>query len=343
MKIYFIVIAIISAILFGVSTPLSKYLLTYFNEFQLAGLLYIGAACGTLPSIILKWKTEPLKIVDKKNTKYILGSIGFGGILGSVFLLFGLGYSQASSVSLWLNLELVATAILGVIFFKDHLDRNTWIGIIITLCAGILLTYNEGNSGLIAIVFISMACICWGLDNHFTALIDGINANQITFIKGVVAGFVNLMIGTAIGGHLPQYQIILGAVILGVFAYGISIVLYIKSAQHLGATRSQVIFSSAPFFGFLSSWLILSENIGIIQIITALLMGIAIWIIIKSSHNHRHIHNELTHIHVHTHDDEHHNHEHSGKSNIRHSHKHRHDKTKHEHPHFPDLHHRHEH
>lgn len=343
MNIYFIIIALISAILFGVSTPLSKYLLSYFNEFQLAGLLYIGAAFGTLPSIILKWKTEPLKVVDKKNTQYIFGSIGFGGILGSVFLLFGLGFSQASSVSLWLNLELVATAILGVIFFKDHLDKKTWIGIIITLCAGVLLTYYEGNSGLIAIVFISLACICWGLDNHFTALIDGINANQITFIKGVIAGFVNLMIGTAIGGSLPQYQIILGAVVLGVFAYGISIVLYIKSAQHLGATRSQVIFSSAPFFGFLSSWLILSENIGIIQIISALLMGIAIWIIIKSSHNHRHFHDELMHIHLHTHDDEHHNHEHSGKANLRHSHKHKHDKTKHDHPHFPDLHHRHDH
>lgn len=343
MNLYFIIIALISAILFGVSTPLSKYLLAYFNEFQLAGLLYIGAAFGTLPSIIFKWKTEPLKIIDSKNTRYILGSIGFGGILGSVFLLFGLGYSQASSVSLWLNLELVATAILGVIFFKDHLDKNTWIGIIITLCAGVLLTYNEGNSGLIAIVFISLACICWGLDNHFTALIDGINANQITFIKGVVAGSVNLMIGIAIGGDLPQHQIILGAVVLGVFAYGISIVLYIKSAQHLGATRSQVIFSSAPFFGFLSSWLILSENIGIIQISTALLMITAIWIIIKTSHNHQHFHDEQTHIHLHIHDDEHHNHKHSGKGKVRHSHNHKHEKTKHNHPHFPDLHHRHDH
>ena len=340
---YFIIIAIISAILFGISTPVSKYLLEYFNEFQLAGLLYIGAAFGTLPSIILKWKAEPLKIVDKKNTKYILGSIVFGGILGSVFLLFGLGYSQASSVSLWLNLELVATAVLGVIFFKDHLDKKTWFGIIITICAGILLTYNEGNSGLIAIILVSSACICWGLDNHFTALIDGINANQITFIKGVVAGFINIIIGTAIGGSLPQYQIILGAIVLGVFAYGFSIVLYINSAQHLGATRSQVIFSSAPFFGFLSSWLILSENIGIIQIITAILMGIAIWIIIKTSHKHQHSHSELTHVHFHTHDEEHHNHEHSGKSKNRHSHKHKHDKTKHEHPHFPDLHHRHDH
>jgi len=343
MKTYFILIAIISAILFGVSTPISKYLLTFFSEFQLAGLLYIGAAFGTLPIILLKWKTEPLKIVDKKNTRYILGSIGFGGILGSVFLLFGLGHSQASSVSLWLNLELVATAILGVIFFKDHLDKKTWIGIIITLSAGVLLTYNEGNSGIIAIAFISMACICWGLDNHFTALIDGINATQITFIKGAIAGIVNLMIGIAIGGGFPHYYIIFGAVALGMFAYGLSIVLYIKSAHHLGATRSQVIFSSAPFFGFLSSWLILSENIGIIQIITALLMIIAIWIIINTSHNHQHFHDKQTHIHLHTHDEEHHNHNHIRKVNVRHSHKHKHEKLKHDHPHFPDLHHRHNH
>lgn len=330
--------------LFGVSTPISKYLLTYFNEFQLAGLLYLGAAFGTLPSIIFKGKVQALKKIDKKNTLYILGSIGFGGIIGSVLLLFGLGFSQASSVSLWLNLELVATAILGVVFFKDHLDKNTWIGIIITFCAGILLTYNEGSSGVIAVLFISLACICWGLDNHFTALIDGITVAQITFLKGIVAGLMNFAIGMVIDGSLPSYEIILGAIVLGVFSYGISIVLYIKSAQHLGATRSQVMFSSAPFFGFISSWLILSEQIGVIQIITALLMGFAIWLIIHTSHKHKHSHDELNHIHDHTHDDEHHNHRHSGKqATLRHAHKHNHEKTTHDHPHFPDLHHRHDH
>lgn len=344
MNIYFILIAIISAVLFGVSTPISKYFLTYFNEFQLAGLLYLGAAFGTLPSIIFKGKVHLLKGIDKKNTLYILGSIGFGGILGSVLLLFGLRFSQASSVSLWLNLELVATAILGVVFFKDHLDKNTWVGIIITFCAGILLTYSEGNSGVITVLFISMACICWGLDNHFTALIDGITPKQITFLKGIVTGLVNFSIGMVIDASLPPYQIILGAIVLGVFAYGISIVLYIKSAQHLGATRSQVIFSSAPFFGFFSSWWILSEQIGIMHIITALLMGFAIWLIIKTSHKHEHTHNELNHIHDHTHDDGHHTHIHIGKKkSIRHSHKHNHEEDKHDHPHYPDLHHRHDH
>lgn len=330
--------------LFGVSTPISKYLLSYFNEFQLSGLLYLGAALGTLPSIVFKKKVHLNKGLNKKNTLYVLGSIGFGGILGSVLLLFGLRFSQAASVSLWLNLELVATAILGVIFFRDHLDKNTWIGVIITLSAGILLTYNEGNSGIIAVLFISMACICWGLDNHFTALIDGITPRQITFLKGIVTGIVNFTIGMFIDRNLPSYQLILGAVVLGVFAYGVSIVLYIKSAQYLGATRSQVIFSSAPFFGFISSWWLLSEQIRIIQIITALFMGFAIWLIIRSSHKHEHTHNELNHIHDHTHDDGHHTHKHTGKKkSIRHSHKHGHIEETHDHPHLPDLHHRHNH
>jgi len=44
----------------------------------------------------------------------------------------GLKTANAASVSIWLNMELVATAILGVLIFKDALDRNTWIGVFLT-------------------------------------------------------------------------------------------------------------------------------------------------------------------------------------------------------------------
>lgn len=343
MNAYYFIIAIISAILFGVSTPISKYLLGYFNEFQLAGLLYIGAAIGTLPMIVAKWKDGPLKIKDRKNQKYVLGSIVFGGILGTLFLLFGLGFSKASSVSLWLNLELVATSILGVLFFRDHLDKKTWVGILITLSAGILLTLDDGNTGLIAIILVAFACICWGLDNHFTSLIDKFNVYQVTFVKGAIAGTTNLLIGTIISGKIPQIYFVLGAVLVGIFAYGLSIVLYIKASHHLGATRSQVVFSSAPFFGFISSWVLLSERVGIIQICSAILMLIAIWIISKNAHEHHHVHDEIEHIHSHLHDDEHHTHEHFSNTKKRHTHKHKHKKEEHSHIHYPDLHHRHDH
>ena len=57
----------------------------------------------------------------------------FGGLLGPLLLLIGLRAANAASVSIWLNMELVATAILGVLIFKDSLDKFTWIGVILTL------------------------------------------------------------------------------------------------------------------------------------------------------------------------------------------------------------------
>ena len=61
------------------------------------------------------------------NRLKVAGAVVFGGVLGPVLLLLGLRTAQASSVSLLLNLELVATALLGVLLFKDHLTASGWL------------------------------------------------------------------------------------------------------------------------------------------------------------------------------------------------------------------------
>ena len=66
------------------------------------------------------------------------GIVFFGGFAGPLLLLAGLKTANAALVSIWLNMELVATAILGVIIFKDSLDKNTWIGVGLTVLAGIV-------------------------------------------------------------------------------------------------------------------------------------------------------------------------------------------------------------
>ncbi len=48
MKKYSLIIAFISAALFGAATPASKILLEDFSPFQLAGLLYLGGILGVL-------------------------------------------------------------------------------------------------------------------------------------------------------------------------------------------------------------------------------------------------------------------------------------------------------
>lgn len=337
-------LALISAALFGSATPASKLLLDSFAPIQLAGLLYLGAAIGVIPLLLKNKEAKLPSHLSNKNRLYLLGAIVFGGILAPIFLLLGLQFATAASVSLWLNLELVATAILGYCFFQDHLGRIGWIGVSGCILAAILLSVGEKVAGFEAGLLVTIACISWGLDNHLTSLIDGISPAQSTFYKGTVAGSVNLILGILIQPSTSPTSNIFIALGIGMLAYGISIVLYITSAQSLGATRSQMLFSSAPLFGILFSALILGEEIVLIQQVAMLLTIGSLFALFQDQHSHQHEHTASFHQHQHRHDDGHHTHNHSGFSaSLLHSHWHEHKAMFHSHFHLPDIHHRHQH
>ncbi len=345
MKIRSVIIGLLAGLLFGVATPLSKIILSQLNSFQLAGLLYLGAALAFLPYVIKNKKNEfkALRQIGKK--KYLGGVILFGGILGPLFLMIGLRTANAMSVSIWLNMELAVTAILGVLLFKDSLDRYAIIGILLTLCAGIIISSQESTSGIVSAIFILLACICWGFDNHFSAIIDGVSPQTITFVKGIIGGITNLTIGMFLSNWQIQLNYIPAALLIGVFSYGISIVLYVTSAQNLGATRSQILFSTAPFWGIFAAWVFLAEPITLVVVITFSILVLGIVFSNITSHGHTHYHKGMGHIHLHSHDDGHHNHsnEGDGDKSLKHSHLHEHEEIEHTHKHYPDLHHRHEH
>jgi drug/metabolite transporter (DMT)-like permease len=336
---------LLAAFLFGLATPASKILLGELNPFLLAGLLYLGAAAGVTPLIMRERNVyfHHQKVLGKQYF-YIIGAVVCGGLLGPALLLFGLRSSQASSVAIWLNMELVATAILGILFFHDHLGKSGWIAVLLALCAGIIMTIPESQNGWIAATLVTAACFCWGFDNHFTALIDCLTPARITLFKGIFAGSVNVAIGLSLSAQLPPLSIIGKSLLLGALAYGASIVLYVMSAQHLGATRSQILFSSSPFFGVGLAALLLHEPLLPYHFIAITCIAAAIYFSSRIQHTHNHSHTDMTHTHLHNHNDGHHSHTHlKGTSNGTHSHSHNHTKITHSHPHYPDLHHRHEH
>jgi drug/metabolite transporter (DMT)-like permease len=337
-----IILALISAALFGINTPVNKFLLSDINPFLLAGLLYLGASIGLFPIILARGELPYLLKLNRSNRIRLSGSVILGGILGPILILSGLKFASASSVSLWLNLELAATTVLGFLFFKDFLGLKGWIGVVLALISGLILTVNEGNSGILSAALVGSACICWGFDNHFTALIDGISAVQSTFIKGLFAGTLNTAAGWYLSEKSVSSEFIFYALLLGSFSYGISIVLYIISAQKLGAIRSQIIFSSAPFFGVFFSMIFLSETISNLQVVSFSLFVFSIMLFIFEKHEHFHHHHETEHTHFHRHDDMHHEHHHDKKVSY-HEHLHRHKSDEHAHPHWPDMHHRHKH
>lgn len=337
-----VVLALAAAALFGASSPAGKWLLGELSPLQLAGFLYLGAALGVLPAARGR-RLLPIP-PDRANRRRLVLAIFFGGVVGPLALLSGLRLAAAGSVALWLNLEMAATAVLGVWLFRDHLGRLGWIGVLTALGAAALLSIPDGRAGITAGMLVLLACVSWGLDNHFTALIDGLTPAQSTLWKGAVAGSVNLLAGLLTAPLTASVAVIGGALVVGALAYGLSIVLYITSAQELGATRAQVLFSTAPLFGVGLAAMWLHEPITLIHLGAAALFGVAIALFLAESHSHVHSHEPLAHQHAHRHDDGHHNHLHPGLlASTRHSHWHEHHPVTHAHAHWPDLHHRHAH
>ena len=88
------------------------------------------------------------------------------------------------------------------------------------------------------------ACLAWGIDNNLTRKVSLSDASWIASVKGLVAGSVNLGLALLLGSHLPPLPNLIGALILGFVAYGISLALFVVALRHLGGTaRTGAYFS----------------------------------------------------------------------------------------------------
>jgi drug/metabolite transporter (DMT)-like permease len=197
---------------------------------------------------------------------------------------------------------------------------------------------------MIAALLVSGACVCWALDNQLMALIDGMTPSRSILWKGMIAGAANLAIGLAARPFHASVASVTAAIAVGAISYGLSLVLYLTSAQQLGATRAQAIFASAPFVGAALSLIFFAEPMTQTQLVAVAILMVSVIALVSGEHGHRHAHDAVEHIHSHQHDDGHHAHLHPDlPPSTRHTHRHSHEPVVHTHPHWPDLHHRHRH
>jgi drug/metabolite transporter (DMT)-like permease len=332
-----------SALIFGAGTPLAKLLLTQVNPWLLAGLLYIGSGIGlTLYRFIIH---APQVVLPKNEIVWFAGAIFSGGVIAPVLLMLGLLYMPASEASLLLNMEGVFTALLAWFAFKENFDRRIAFGMALIVIGSLVLGWpsHVKFSSLLPVLAVIGACFAWGLDNNLTRKVSLSDAAWIASLKGLIAGSVNLILAFSLGATLPSFTNIAGSMILGFFAYGVSLAFFVIGLRHLGTARTGAYFSVAPFFGALLA-ITLGEPITLPLIISGILMTVGVWLHLSEHHDHIHEHTEFEHEHEHIHD-EHHQHDHSISIKMaqKHSHKHVHKQIIHSHPHYPDTHHMHKH
>ncbi len=340
-------LALLSAVLFGASTPFAKLLLGTVDPWLLAGLLYLGAGLGlatvhlSRAALRLPAPEAPLRNTDVPWLSLVVLA---GGICGPLLLMLGLARTDAASASLLLNLEGLATMGIAWLWFRENVDRRLLLGAFAILAGAALLSWQGRATLDLGGLLIAGACLCWGIDNNLTRKLSSADPVQIAMLKGLVAGTVNLALALAHGAILPGAAIILAAGVIGFLGYGVSLVLFVLGLRHLGAARTGAYFSLAPFVGASLAVAMLGEPISATLLVAAGLMGIGLWLHLAERHEHEHEHEVLEHEHRHRHD-EHHRHEHASSIDTHdpHTHSHRHEPMMHRHPHYPDLHHRHGH
>jgi drug/metabolite transporter (DMT)-like permease len=331
----------LAAVLFGASTPAASVIAEDMKPLVLAGLLYLGAALVVSPWFVVQ---RPHRTALQREWRLLALAIVAGGAVGPALLTAGLVDTPAATASLLLNMELVATVILAATLFREHLGRNMILAAALVTFAGVLLVWDPRATVDLSALLIVGACVAWGVDNGATSRIDQVRPQHVTFLKGVVAGSVNLGLGLALtgAGDVSGWSM-LGALAIGALGYGMSITLWVRGAQQLGAARGQVIFATAPFLGAVLSWVALSDPIDAVQVLAMLIAALGVAVSLRSAHEHEHHHHPLRHTHEHDHADGHHDHTHADGSVRRHSHVHEHPELVHAHPHVPDIHHRHGH
>lgn len=278
--------AIIAALFYGLSAPLSKLLLNELSPYTMSSLLYFGAGFGML-MVVLSQNTKPkevMQIFKQKDVKFIALMILLD-ILAPILLMFGLLSTNASTASLLNNFEIVFTGLIAMVFFKEHIGKKMWIAITIIIASGFLLSFEDFNGFQVSIgaLLVLSASLSWGLENNCTRMLSHHNPLYIVIIKGLGSGLGALIIALALNEFGGQILYIGLALLLGFVSYGMSLFFYISAQRHLGALRTSAYYSTAPFAGAIFSFILLRETLSILFVIAFIFMLIGTYFAIKEN------------------------------------------------------------
>ncbi len=258
-----IIYAFSAAVFYAVNVPFSKLLLQYVGSTTMAALLYLGAGFGIgILSLFNKKERRAAERLTKKDLPFVIGMIVLD-IAAPIFLMLGLNYGSSANASLLGNFEIVATSVIALFIFREAVSERLWAAIALITLSSILLSFDGMDSLRFSCgsLFVLLATVCWGFENNCTRNIASKSTYEIVVLKGIFSGLGSLMIALLKGEAMPRFQYIAAAMLLGFVAYGLSIFLYVRVQNTLGAAKTSAYYAVAPFIGTFLSFLFFRETL----------------------------------------------------------------------------------
>lgn len=338
------VLALLAAVLFGISTPLVQRFGMGVSSFWTAALLYAGAALAGM--LTLRPASKEAR-VQSGDVPRLVAMAACGAALGPVLLAWGLAHANGTAASLLLTLEAVFTVLLARAFYGEQMDRRVGTALALLTAGGAVLVLDQvnapGGTQWLGALAVLGATAAWGFDNTLSRKLAERDPGQVVLGKSLLGATATFALALAAGMPIPASDAALALLAVGAAGYGMSLRLYLLAQREFGAARTGSVFAFAPFLGAVTAYALGERGASVWLIAGTLLMLAGVILHLAERHVHEHAHEALEHEHAHTHDDGHHTHTHTSSPGQAHSHPHRHAPQVHAHPHVPDAHHAHRH
>ncbi len=339
-----VILAVIAAIAFGVTTPIVAWAGRDLGSFTTAALLYVGAAVASLLARVLAAKSDaPLRAADRRRV--VLVAL-VGAAIAPTLLAWGLQRSGPTIGSLLLNLEAVFTVLLARAVYREPIGGRVALAMCAMVLGGAALTagaWQDAAWGALGALAVGGATLAWATDNTLTRPLAERDPLHVVAAKAGLGASATAVIALARGEPMPSLVAAAALVACGATGYGLSLRLYLLAQRRIGAGRTGSVFALAPFVGAAIALATGDRPAGAWTLAAAVLFGIGVVLHLTEHHAHAHAHVAMDHEHPHRHDDGHHSHVHEPPFVGEHTHAHHHDAVEHDHDHAPDVHHEHVH
>jgi drug/metabolite transporter (DMT)-like permease len=337
-------LALLAAVLFGVSTPLV----------QRFGTERVRSArrhsCTPVPppsaGLLSRRRVEREARLVRADLRRLVAMTVSGALVGPVALAWGLQRTSGTSASLMLTLEALFTAGLAWRLCRETMDRRVWTAMLLLLAGGVVLVVDQGRSGgaqLLGLLAVLLATVAWGVDNTLSRALAERDPGQVVLAKALLGASATALLAVALDEPGPPLLAALALFVVGATGYGISLRFYLLAQRAFGPARTGSVFAFAPFIGAVGAIALGDRALSWLMAGGSLLMLAGVILHLSEIHAHEHTHESTEHEHAHRHSDVHHNHRHDPMPEGEHSHRHAHEPLRHSHAHVPDVHHQHIH
>lgn len=276
----YILLIIVTTLIMGTSFPVGKIGLSYAPPFLLMGLRYILA--GGLMALVLR--KHPLPRGWRAWGKIILiGLFQSAGVMGCAYYSMNWISSGESAIITFTNPLIVI--VLSALLYNLSYRASQWIGVIVGF-VGILVTFGWHMSftpgtwisfgGAISFAISTLLIKRWGVDYDTFVL---------TAYQMLAGGSALLLL--SIWTEQPHFTVttvsILSLLYLTLICSIMQFSLWFYLLQNSDPAQTSSYLFLAPFFGVLSSWFLIGEQIQWFVGAGGILIGVGIYLVNRLS------------------------------------------------------------